>query len=75
MCLDGILLPWNIKVAVRSDLLALSLFPRTIGLKASSLIVRKNSFRTRSPSFDYKVATNSLNTLSFFLTGILERQD
>ena len=37
-------------VRVRPDLLALRLFPRTIGLKGLSLIVRKNSCRTRSPT-------------------------
>ena len=37
------------KGVVRFDLLALRLFPRTIGLKGLSLIVRKNSCHTRSP--------------------------
>ena len=36
--------------SVQPDLLALRLFPRTIGLKGLSLIVRKNSCRTRSPT-------------------------
>ena len=39
------------KGVVRPDLLALRLFPRTIGLKGLSLIVRKNSCHTRSPRY------------------------